>query len=99
MKVLKIENGKGYFSLNGNDSWQQLDEISRDCVLTIVLKGMDEGFEMDDPSSSDVQNKAHEIIYKKLFSKFTDLNDQRARFKDESEALFKDAFDKYNISS
>ena len=99
IKFLKIDNDKGYFSLEGGENWQLLDEISRDCLLSIVLKGMDEGFEMDDPESSDVKNKAHEIIYKKLYNKLKDLNDQRSRFKDESEALYKDAFVKYSSSS
>jgi len=37
MKCLKIVNGKGEFSLDG-DSWKVLDDISKEDILVIVNK-------------------------------------------------------------
>ena len=95
MKCLKIDNGKGVFSLDG-ESWKVLDEISKEDILAIVNKCLEDGFEMDDPSEATVYNKAHEIIYKNLYAKFSELNNQRDRFKDESENLFKESLAKYS---
>ncbi|MGF1807261.1 hypothetical protein L4C31_18650, partial [Aliivibrio sifiae] len=79
MKCLKIDNGKGVFSLDG-ESWKALDEISKEDVLAIVNKCLEDSFEMDDPLEATVHNKAHEIIYKNLYAKFIELNSQRTRF-------------------
>jgi len=94
MKCLKIAEGKGHFSLDGK-IWSPLDEINKDHILTIVTQCLDEGFEMDDPTESTVHNKAHQIIYSNLHTKFFELNSQKSRFKDESENLFKEAIEKY----
>ena len=51
---------------------------------------------MDNPSEVKVHNKAHDIIYKNLYTKFVELNSQRTRFKDESESLFKESMSKYS---
>ena len=95
MKCLKIENGKGFFSLDGK-SWKPLDEISKEDILTIMNLCLEGSFEMDNPSDETVHNKAHDIIYKNLYAKFLELNNQRTRFKDESEYLFKEALAKYS---
>lgn len=95
MKCLKIENGKGFFSLDGK-SWKPLDEISKEDILIIMNLCLEGSFEMDNPSGETVHNKAHDIIYKNLYAKFFELNSQRTRFKDESENLFKEALAKYS---
>ncbi|MDH1700038.1 hypothetical protein N5I05_16190 [Acinetobacter johnsonii] len=95
MKCLKIENGKGFFSLDGK-SWKPLDEISKEDILTIMNLCLEGSFEMDNPSDETVHNKAHDIIYKNLYAKFFELNNQQTRFKDESENLFKEALAKYS---
>ncbi|ENV18691.1 hypothetical protein [Acinetobacter guillouiae] len=95
MKCLKIDNGKGFFSLDG-DSWNALDEISKEDILTIINLCLEGSFEMDSPTEETVHNKAHDIIYKNLYAKFLELNNQRTRFKDESEYLFKEALAKYS---
>ncbi|MGA6879293.1 MULTISPECIES: hypothetical protein [Acinetobacter] len=95
MKCLKIDDGKGFFSLDG-EYWKALDEISKEDILTIVNKCLEDSFEMDNPSEVKVHNKAHDIIYKNLYTKFVELNSQRTRFKDESESLFKESMSKYS---
>ncbi|WP_394129664.1 hypothetical protein [Shewanella maritima] len=95
MKCLKIDSSKGFYSLDGA-IWKPLDEISKEDILVIVNKCLEDSFEMDDPSEVTVHNKAHEIIYKSLYAKFVELNSQRSRFKDESENLFKESLAKYS---
>ena len=95
MKCLKINNGKGFFSVDG-DIWKVLDEISKEDILTIINLCLEDSFEMDNPSDETVHNKAHDIIYKNLYAKFLELNNQRTRFKDESDNLFKEALAKYS---
>lgn len=96
MKCLKIEKGKGFYSLN-EEEWKDLDLISKDDLLAIIVSGISTGFIMDDYNVNVISNKAHEIIYKKLYDKLFELNSQKDRFKDESERVFKDAIDKYRV--
>jgi len=95
MKYLKIENNKGYYCLE-KDKWQEIDKINKDDLLILLDKALKTDFEMDEYVQEKVSNKAHQIIYKNLFSKFTELLENKNRFKDESEQLYKDAIEKYN---
>lgn len=94
MKCLKIEHGKGYFSLD-EEEWTQLDTLDKSHILSIIKTCLNTSFEMDDYNEKAINNKAHEIIYVHLYDKFIELEQQRSRFKDESESLFRDAFVKY----
>ena len=90
--VMCVQNFGGY----SGDSWNALDEISKEDILTIINLCLEGSFEMDSPTEETVHNKAHDIIYKNLYAKFLELNNQRTRFKDESENLFKEALAKYS---
>ncbi len=95
MKYLKIENNKGYYCLAQN-KWQEIDRINKEDLLILLNKALETDFEMDAYEQEKVSNKAHQIIYKNLFNKFTELLENKNRFKDESEQLYKDAIEKYN---
>ena len=96
MIYLKIENGKGYF-INSNEEKCEIDTIRKEDILFLLDKATDSSvaFEMDSVSNNSIQNEAHKIIYQSLFRKFNELLSNKNRFLDESEALFKDAFQKY----
>lgn len=96
MIYLKIENGKGYF-INSNEGKCEIDTIRKEDILFLLDKATDSSvaFEMDSVSNNSIQNEAHKIIYQSLFRKFNELLSNKNRFLDESEALFKDAFQKY----
>jgi len=64
--------------------------------LVLIDKALAGEFEMDEFRKDDLANQAHQIIYKNLYEKFTDLKSNRNRFKDESEALYKAALEKYS---
>ena len=51
--------------------------------------------EMDEYKDAIIQNEAHKIIYSGLYRKFKELLDNKNRFIDESENLYKDAVQKY----
>jgi hypothetical protein len=97
MKYLKIEDGKGFFQKN-TDQWIELDHIGKEDLLVLLDKAIADDFEMDEYNTELLGNKAHQIIYKQLFQKFNELQQNKSRFKDESEQLYKSAIEKYIVT-
>ena len=95
MKYLKIENNKGQYCLEKN-KWQEIDNINKDDLLILLDKAIETDFEMDKYEQEKLSNKAHQIIYKNLFDKFTEILENKDRFKDESEQLYKGSIEKYS---
>ena len=95
MKYLKIENNKGYYCLE-KDSWQEIDKIDKESLMMLLDYAIKPDFEMDKYDQDKVANKAHQIIYRNLFEKFSELLENTKRFKDESEQLYKSAIEKYS---
>lgn len=96
MTYLKIENGKGFF-LNEKGEMQEIHEIRKEDILRMLDLATDNSvdFEMDEITDRSIQNEAHNIIYGELYRKFKELLDNKDKFLDESESLYKDALDKY----
>ena len=65
----------------------------------IILADTDEGveFEIDDMNNNEISNPAHKIIYQNLRDKFNEFLSNKTQFLDESEALYKDALQKYQV--
>ena len=100
MKYLRIEDNKGFFLKDLNVEsplYVPIDQITRDDLLAMLNKAISEEFQMDEFREELVSHKAHQIIYKNLYEKFAELLSEKSRFKDESEGLYKNAFDKYTI--
>jgi len=95
MKYLKIENNKGYYCLEENH-WLEIDKINKNDLMILIDKAIETEFEMDKFNQENIANKAHQIIYRNLYEKFTELLENKNRFKDESEQLYKNAFEKYS---
>ncbi len=95
MKYLKIENSKGYYSLDGKD-WSLIDELNKEHLLSLVNLSLSDDFEMDDFDKEKLGHKAHQVIYKNIFDKLSELCRKKNRFKDESESLYKAAIEKYS---
>lgn len=94
MKYLKIDHGKGYFLLNGTE-WIQIDQINKENILELLNICLSQDFEMDEFDKEKIANQAHQIIYKHIYEKFEDLKNNRNRFQDESESIYKTALEKY----
>jgi hypothetical protein len=97
MKYLKIDDNKAYYlkSADSETVWTEIDKINKDDLLTLLNSAISNDFEMDIYSDEILSNKAHQIIYKNIFEKFTSLLAMKDKFKDESERLYKDALEKY----
>lgn len=95
MKYLKIENNKGFYQLE-QDNWCEIDKINKEDLMTLLEKAIDSAFEMDVFEIEKINNKAHQIIYRNLHEKFSELLENKSRFKDESEQIYKSAIEKYS---
>lgn len=94
MKALKIENSKGYF-LTEDDTYETVDKIDKVILLRLVNAALENDFEIDKYNEEDLRNQAHQIIYKSISEKLNDLHNRRNQFRDESERLFLDEYEKY----
>lgn len=94
MKALKIENNQGYF-LTVDDSYQPLDKIDKSALLILVNNALEDNFEIDEYSEETLKNQAHQVIYKSISDKLKDINGKRKVFRDESERLYQDEYEKY----
>jgi hypothetical protein len=95
MKILRIESGKGFFSIDGS-TWEPVDEVDKSdlmILLNIVLKA---DAEMDAFSAEAIGNQAHQIIYKSIYEKLNTLIGNKNKFKDESDRLYLEAIEKYS---
>ena len=99
MIYLKIENGKGFF-LNSDGNLQEIHDIRKEDILRLLDLATDNSvnFEMDEIKDENIQNEAHRLIYDGIYRKFSELLENKSRFIDESESLYKDAFSKYGNS-
>jgi hypothetical protein len=98
MIYLKIDNNKGYFLRDEGEepaTWHSIDLITKEDLYFLLKKAVSDIFEMVVYDEQILSNKAHQIIYKNLYEKFIDLVDNKTRFKDESDNLYKAALDKY----
>lgn len=96
MIYLKIENGKGYF-LNQNKEYKEIDSIRKEDILRLLeaVTSTNINFEMNEIEKGNIQNAAHQIIYSNIYEKFIELKNNKNRFLDESENLYKEAFLRY----
>lgn len=85
--------------MSSDGTFKELDKIKKDDLLYLldIATNSQEEFEMDDPNELIIGNPAHDIIYRNLYDKFVELRHNKTRFLDESEALYKDALQKYQI--
>ena len=97
MKYLKIENNKGHY-LNSSNDWNEIDQISKDDLMFLLNKAVSEEFEMDEYLEEDIGHKAHQIVYKSIHEKFSELVQNKSTFKDECDSMFKAAVEKYEAS-
>lgn len=97
MKYLKIEDNKAFFIKDKSqpDSWTEIDQIEKEDLLKLLDSATNEDFELDVYDENNLANKAHQIIYKHLFEKFTSFLTNKGRFKDEAENLYREAIEKY----
>ena len=97
MKILKIENSQGFYSITGAD-YNSIDKITKSDLLILVDFTLKGGVEFDVYNEDEIKNQAHQIIYKNIFEKLSDLDKRKEEFRDESERLFLPEYEKYKSS-
>lgn len=94
MKYLKIENNKGYYW--DGSKYQEIDKINKKDLFTLLNIAESEDFEMDSYDESQLGNKAHQIIYENIYTKFEQFLGDKGQFKKEVDSLYKEAIGKYS---
>ena len=96
MNYLRINKGKGQF-MNHEGKYKDIDTINKEDKLFLLDEATkkDSDFEMEEMTKDAIKNEAHKIIYENISSKFKDLISKKDQFADESEALYKEALQKY----
>lgn len=95
MKVLKIENNKGFYLIDGKE-WKSVDGITKQDLLELINLSLKDDFERDEFDADLLKNPAHQIIYKHVCEKLEDLNMRRKEFHDEITSSYQDALQKYS---
>lgn len=96
MNYLKISNGKGFFrNKDGED--KEIDTITKEDILHLLDEATNSttNFEMEEITDESIKNEAHKIIYKSIYSKFSNLLSNKKQFLDECDGLYRDALQKY----
>ncbi|HEY9079372.1 hypothetical protein [Magnetovibrio sp.] len=95
MKILKIENGQGFFKYSESAGWEAIDQIDKDGLMGLLNCYLENAVEMDEFDESNLSHQAQQIIYKSVYEKFKTLDDNKEKFKDESERQYLTAIQKY----
>lgn len=97
MKLLKINENIGQF-LAANGDYSSIDKINKEDLLRLLDCMLGEGIvELDPYDEKMIKNQAHQVIYKSIFQKLSDLGKRKQEFVDESARLFLDEYEKYRV--
>ena len=97
MNYLKINDGKGFF-YNKDGEYKEIDTIKKEDLFFLLEEATnpEKEFVIEEMSEDSIKNEAHKIIYLELSKKFKELLENKNRFLDESESLYREAFHKYD---
>lgn len=94
MIYLKIENNVGKFYKDG--TYETIDKMANDDLWRLANAVMKDGdFQMNIYDEALLLNKAHRIIYKHVYELLTSLQERKEQYKNESELMYKTAYDAY----
>lgn len=94
MIYLKIEHNVGKFYKDG--TYETIDKMANDDLWHLANAVMnDNDFKMDVYNEALLPNKAHRIIYKHVYELLTSLQERKEQYKNESELMYKTAYDAY----
>ena len=97
MKVLKIVNGKCYFSTDGTTD-KSISDIGKDDLLKILdMIYLQEDYDIDViESDTEIYSDVERIIYESVHNKINDFISKVDELKLEVKNEFKDVKEKYN---
>ena len=95
MKLLKVEKGQAYFLAAGGE-FQTIDKIVKEDLLRLVNLALgDTAVEFDEYDEKSLPQKAHFLIYKSVVQKLKELHKRKDEYRDQSDRLFLDAYQRY----
>ncbi len=97
MKYLKIDNNKAFFIKDKAqpENWTEIDNIEKEDLMKLLDFATEDDFEIDEYNADILANKAHQIIYKSIYEKLNIFLNNKDRFKDQTEDVYKEALEKY----
>jgi len=97
MKYLKINDNKGFFLNEKSEGteWVEIDKITKEDLMNLLEKAVSVDFGKDEYEEDKISHKAHQIVYKSIYEKFTDLISNKKSFIDECDSQFRSAIEKY----
>ena len=98
MKLLKIENSLGYYLVD-QSNYAPIDQITKGGLLRLVDLTLEGEVDFDEFSDESIKNQAHQIVYKSIFEKLKGLAERRDEFKDESDRLYLQEYERYRGES
>ena len=98
MKLLKIDNKLGYYLAESGD-YVTIDKITKDHLLRLVNLTLANNVEFDEYDDEQIQNQAHQIVYKSIYEKLYGFRERKQEFIDESERLYLQDYEKYRDES
>lgn len=99
MKVLKIENNLGKYSIDGQ-IYKNIEEISKEDIFEIINKILSEEIEIDEiTDNNEIRMPAQKIIYEKIYEKVKSLQVSKDEIIEKNNKLFNEAYTKYKIEN
>jgi hypothetical protein len=96
MKILKIDDNKGFYRVSAESEWAEIDSINKEDLMALLDAFLESDVEMDSPDDEELQNQAQRIIYKSIFEKLSNLLEDKNKFKDESDRKYQKEIKKYS---
>ncbi len=94
MKLLRIDGNVGQFLAEDN-TYHDIDKISKDALLWIVEKILDDLGELEEYDEERINNQAHQVVYKSIYGNLKALEGRRQEFVDEAERIYLEDYKKY----
>jgi len=95
MKLLKVSDDGAQF-LDEKGAYQAVDGLKKEDLLrlaTLALEGAD--IELDEYIEGAIKNQAHQIIYRNVYQKLSELRKRRDEFRDEAARKYLESYQKY----
>jgi len=95
MKLLRISDNAGQF-VAADGSYVSIDKIDKENLLRLMGNVLDDDvFELDPYDAQAIKNQAHQVIYKSIAQKLSELRDRRESFVDDSARLYLEDYERY----
>ncbi len=100
MKLLRIkDDGRAYY-LDSNDEEVSIEKLNKEELLRLVqLTLQEDDVAFDEYDENTLKNPAHQLVYKSVYGKLIGLRERKKEFKDESDRLYLDEYEKYRADA